>query len=262
MKKVILSLLLVSMIFMRPVNAQEDINITDSRGLRQGEWIARYENGNIRYQGHFIDDKPVGELKRYHENGQLMAVMQYKHDNDTVDALLYHTNGFLSAKGSYTDRKKSGEWEFFSDYLNNTLLGREIYKDDIREGESIKYHWNGNIAERVFYTGGSRTGEWVQYYTDETLALKGHYSDGKLNGSFEAFNTDGSKMLKGRYKNDTRDGEWIFYTKTGEISNTIIYEMGVATNASELIQKETDMLDELEKRGGLIADPAKTGIQW
>ena len=68
-------------------------------------------------------------------------------------------------------------------------------------------------------------------------------------------------MLKGRYSNDTRDGEWTFYSKSGEVSN-ITYKMGVATNALDIIRKETDLLDELEKRGGLIADPAKTGIQW
>lgn len=262
MNKVTLLLLFASMFLLLPVNAQENINITDTNGQKQGEWIGRYENGGIRYHGHFLNDRPVGELKRYYEKGGIMAIMQYNRDNDTVSAILYHPNGFISAKGSYFNQKRVGTWDFFSDYAENTLLGRANYLNDKREGESTKYHWNGNLAEKTFYLNDNRAGTWVQYYTDGTLALTGNYSSGKLNGHFEAYNTDGTKMLSGNYRNDTRDGEWQFYDGSGNINSTIFYNMGVARNNLELLKKETDLLDDLEKRGGLIADPAKTGVQW
>ena len=234
----------------------------DANRHKQGEWIGRYENGNIRYHGKFLNDKPIGEMKRYYEDGGLMAIMQYSVDNDTVSTLLYHPNGFISAKGVYFNQKRVGIWEFFSDYVENTLLVKENYINNLREGESTKYHWNGNLAEKTFYISDNKAGEWVQYYTDGTLAIKGNYIAGKLNGHFEAFNIDGTKMLSGTYRNDTRDGEWQFYDGNNNISSTIIYNMGLARNNLELLKKETDLLDDLEKRGGLIADPAKTGVQW
>lgn len=263
MIKMVALLLRFTLLFLLlPVNAQENINILDANGQRQGEWIGLYENGNIRYHGQFLNDKPVNELKRYFEKGGLMAIMQYSIDNDTVSVTLYHPNGFISAKGVYFNQKKIGTWDFFSDYAVNTLLGKENYLHDKREGESTKYHWNGNLAEKTFYLNDNRTGEWIQYYTDGTLALRGNYIDGKLNGLFEAYNTDRTKMLSGNYNNDIRDGEWQFYGRENNIKSTISYNMGVARNSLDLLKKETDFLDDLEKRGSLIADPAKTGVQW
>jgi hypothetical protein len=58
----ILSLLAISVI----VSGQSgtEINKTDQQGRKQGQWIKKYPNGNIQYEGIFRDDHPVGEIKR------------------------------------------------------------------------------------------------------------------------------------------------------------------------------------------------------
>ncbi len=58
-------------------------------GLKSGEWIAWYENGNPWSQGTFLEGKSHGERIVYHENGQ------------------------IKYKGSYTHGDRSGHWEFF-----------------------------------------------------------------------------------------------------------------------------------------------------
>lgn len=50
-------------------------NQTDNKGKKQGNWRANYENGKLKYSGYFKDNKPVGEMKRFHENGALKALM-------------------------------------------------------------------------------------------------------------------------------------------------------------------------------------------
>ena len=45
------------------------INQTDAKGLKQGFWKAKFDNGRIKYEGYFKDNHPVGELKRYYEEG-------------------------------------------------------------------------------------------------------------------------------------------------------------------------------------------------
>ena len=46
-------------------SSTDSINQTDKQGLKQGFWIKKYPNGNIMYQGYFIDDKPAKLMKRF-----------------------------------------------------------------------------------------------------------------------------------------------------------------------------------------------------
>ena len=45
----------------------QDLNKTDANGKKQGDWKKYYENGFVRYQGQFKDDKPVGTFNYYYD---------------------------------------------------------------------------------------------------------------------------------------------------------------------------------------------------
>ena len=241
---------------------QEKINFQDKKGMKQGHWVTRYDNGNTRYEGDFVNNKPEGEFRRYYEDGTLAALLYYYPNADSVSAAIFHTNGYISGKGSYHNQAREGKWEFYSQYIKDYLVCMEYYSNDLREGRSLKYHWNGNIAEEITFAGDKQTGEWKQYYSDGVLALRGLYVNGKRNGPFETFTTEGLPMIRGNYSNDIRTGDWSFYNNDGSFRTTIRYINGVPENLNELEKKETDLLDEMEKRGGMIEDPAKTGFQW
>ena len=40
-------------------------------GIREGEAIIYYENGNVKYQGFYVNGKECGIWKFYEENGEL-----------------------------------------------------------------------------------------------------------------------------------------------------------------------------------------------
>jgi len=79
-------LLLSVLFFLNNANAQFLSNQSDAKGLRQGKWLAKYPDGKTRYEGSFRDNKPVGEWKRYHENGKLKANLYYKENSDKMKA--------------------------------------------------------------------------------------------------------------------------------------------------------------------------------
>jgi len=83
---------------------QTDLNKTDQQGRKQGHWIKKYPNGTILYEGTFINDKPVGEFKRYNSNNTLKSILIYSSDSREADATIYHPNGFISSKGKYVDQ--------------------------------------------------------------------------------------------------------------------------------------------------------------
>jgi antitoxin component YwqK of YwqJK toxin-antitoxin module len=239
---------------------QEDINRTDEKGLKQGHWIKKYDNGQLMYEGYFEDNKPIGEFMRYDREGNLTSILIHKKDNDTIQATFYHPNGYIAGKGKFFRQEKTGEWLYYSDYLEDHLLMRCTYQQGKPHGVSIKYHWNGEIAEELQFSSGKKSGSWKQYYTDGTLSLESSYREGKLNGEFKSWHTNGSMEISGQYNNDTRVGLWLFYNKDGSIKKEIKYNKGIPENRAELIREETEYLDRLEKEGGKLNDPEITGI--
>ncbi len=242
---------------------QELNNRVDENGIKQGKWIKKFENGNILYDGYFIDGKPVGEFKRYYQNGDLISILIHSRTTDSVDATFYHPGGFIAARGIYIKQMRTGIWKFYSARFEDCLICRENYINNSKEGPSIKYHWNGNIAEEINYKNNIKDGAWKQYFTDGTICLLSSYVIGKVNGSFQSFHPDGKKEIVGLYKNDVRDGRWKFYNANGTEGKTIVYHNGIPENRTELIRKETEYLDMLEKKGGKIEDPEKSGVvKW
>ena len=52
-------------------------NQTDAKGLKQGFWKVKYDNGSINYTAFFKNGKPVGLMKRYFEDQSLKAEMNF-----------------------------------------------------------------------------------------------------------------------------------------------------------------------------------------
>jgi antitoxin component YwqK of YwqJK toxin-antitoxin module len=243
-------------------HAQEGLNKLDESGQKQGHWIVSYDNGNPKYDGFFLDGSPIGEFKRFYENGNISVIMDYIQGTDSVYAKFYHQNKFKSSEGYYIKQLKEGEWRYYSEYIENYMVCKEEYSLNLKEGKSVKYHWNGKLAEEVKYISDRREGVWIQYYSDGVMALRAYYEGGKLNGNFEAYTLDGKPMINGIYREDIRTGEWAFFDTDGVLENKLVYRNGIPENNLEIIKSATDLLDELEKRGGVIDDPAKTGIKW
>ena len=73
----------------------------------------KYPNGHIKMEGLFEDGKPVGEIKRYHENGKLQGIQVFDINGNST-AEIYAGDGTLSAIGKYEGHKKVGIWSYFA----------------------------------------------------------------------------------------------------------------------------------------------------
>ena len=254
---IIASLLAVSA--KTPCQAQSELNITDSKGQKQGHWIKKYPNQSVMYEGFFENDHPVGEFKRYNEDRTLKSVLIYSKDGKEAVATNYHPNGYISSKGKYINQMKEGKWQFFSSIYEGYLICEEIYSKNFKNGSSLKFYRDSTVAEKVNYINNVRQGECIQYYPNGAICLKSNYLNGKINGPFIVLFENGTVEISGQYKNELRDGTWLIYTKDGLLKYKIEYQEGV-TQDNQMDIDESDYLDSLEKNKGKIADPEKSGI--
>ena len=243
-----------------PLSGQA-VNQTDGEGRKQGHWIKKYPNGDLMYDGFFKNDKPEGEFRRYYENNTIKSVMIFSGNGTEAVASLYYPNGFKASEGKYVNQLKEGRWQFFSPSAEGMLISEEEYSKNKRNGISVNYYDNKVIEEKTTYKNDLLNGEYLKYYPDGSLFLRTSYVNGKLNGRFEAFFENGKPEFLGAYKDDLKNGQWIFYKKEGGERFRTEYDLGVAKNR-DLDIYESNIMDSLELNKGKIADPEKTGQIW
>jgi antitoxin component YwqK of YwqJK toxin-antitoxin module len=241
-------------------NCQADagLNQTDQQGRKQGHWISKYPNGNTRYEGYFRDNIPVGEFKRYYDDKSLNSVLIYSTDGKTIDATIYYPNGYICAQGKYVDQLKEGKWRFYSSSVDGYLINEEDYSKNLRNGLSLKFFTDSTIAEKVRYVNDKREGECLQNYLGGRIFIRSNYSCGLLNGKFEVWFENGKTEFSGFYKNNLREGKWYIYNEDGSLRYELNYTGGV-TKDRQMDIDASEIIDNLEKNKGKIADPEKTG---
>lgn len=232
---------------------QEPLNITDPDGLRQGLWRRNYPNGRIMYEGRFINDKPVGEWKRYHDNGFLRAILTYG-SADTVNATLFDETGKKVAVGNYNGEKKVGLWTYFSD---NKVISEDFFVDGLKSGTGRIFYPEGTILEESEWKDGSRSGRYRALFPSGNPFLECMYADGRRHGYCITYYPSGEVEVEASYSMDLPDGEWKYYTENGDLKFILIYQHGLLMNPEMLYKMETKQLEELEKKGRQIADPEK-----
>ena len=65
-------------------------NILDEQGKRQGNWNQKHSNGQLRYEGQFKNNIPIGIFKHYDKNGNLTANLKYFNQGNSVAARLFY----------------------------------------------------------------------------------------------------------------------------------------------------------------------------
>lgn len=174
--------------------------------------VSRYPNGQLRYEGDFKDGKPVGELRRYHENGRLSGIQTFDAEgNSTV--VCYSGAGNLLAEGSYKGKLRDGLWKFYSE--SEYLFMVETYQEGMRVGECLIYSNEGKVLQRMTYKEGKLDGERIHYYPYGNVMAKYTYVNGVLDGPYSYFYETGQPNEEGGYKNGKPHGIWRSYDEGG-----------------------------------------------
>lgn len=234
--------------------AQEPINQTDSHGMKQGHWIGRYPNGQIRYEGTFVDGEPVGEMKRYYPNGQLQARMHYVPGSDSIIAEIFNDEGKKTAKGVFLGKKKSGTWSYFD---GDRVVSCEHYHDGLHVGTDTIWFANGKTARTSDWKDGQMDGVMRELYQSGKTKFEMHYVAGKRDGLTIAYFENGTPEIEGNYFNNLRDGDWKFYNQDGTLKYILKYDKGVLTNGDILNKAQQKEFDEMEKNRAVLKDPEK-----
>ncbi len=232
--------------------SQGTVNQTDAKGLKQGKWVSRYPNGTLRYEGTFSNNKPVGEWKRYHENGKTKALMNYRPNSEGVFASLFDEEGKLYAKGLFEGALRDSTWNFFNGDL---IVQTEDYHLGKKEGKSTGFDQNGKVIWEKEWKNNLPDGKSVEYYPGGLPKSEINYVAGKKNGPARFYNESGAKAMEGSYLDDLSDGVWKIFDQEGKLKYQITYNKGEILNSGALDTLQLKEFKKYEQVKGKIPEP-------
>lgn len=220
MRTVVFSLIFV---FGCLVSVGQELNQKDEAGLKQGKWKKFYNNGKVRYEGEFKDDKPIGLFRYYYENGDVMATNNHI-GNGTVAAHMYHKNGNIKAKGLYQIQLKDSVWQYFNE--DEVLISSESYHLDTLDGPQKTFYPTGQLAEEMNYKRGVKHGPWLKFFTGGEPWVEAGYENGDLHGTFVMYRDRNKRDIQGKYHLGIRTGTWMFFNDNGSVREQQVYRHG------------------------------------
>ena len=226
---------------------RQKINRRDQNNLKQGRWYTFYENGNVKSEGNYIDDKKNGYFKEYSENGDLLTLFKYINDVKQEEAEEitkldiqneYYPGGKIKASGTYRNGVAEGIRREYDTagrivgsfiYKNGNVIGEGIVKENgAKEGHWKEFYSDGSLRSEGDYNDGKPVGEWKYFYQDGKLEQKGKFTNaGKLTGNWKWYYGNGQLMLDEEYISGQKDGMHTEYDETGKIIEEGEYVKGL-----------------------------------
>jgi antitoxin component YwqK of YwqJK toxin-antitoxin module len=255
MRSKILAMLFGSVLLLSWAEAQNDtINQVDGQGMKQGYWQKEFPNGKIMYTGYFKNGKPVGEMRRFYETGELKVMQTFRENSDKVYTKFFYDDGELAGEGNYVKNQKDSLWTYYS-YYSGAITSTEMYVNGIKHGIEKKYYPNGQVSEEIEWQQNMKNGVWNQYFDDGTIKLKANYVFNSLNGPYSFFWPNGKIYILGNFVDNKRHGTWTFYSDDGTKKSEIVYNYGKADNEEEIIAKDQEFFKMVEENIGKFQDP-------
>ena len=206
---------------------EEYINRKDVEGNKQGVWKEFHDNGKVKKEEFYRDDKVNGITKEYNNQGQLQTLQKFEEGELIKDAQEvefaefykeFYEDGSLKTIGAIVNGKKIGIFREFDKQGN--LLNCTVYKYDEK------------LAEGIVDTSGFYQGEWRFYYPSGKLRAIGKYKDDKKIEKWLYYYESQVLQQEGEYNNGLPIKQWKWYHENKQLKRDEFYVKGLAEGES------------------------------
>lgn len=263
MNKLFVALVIVLMsasVFSQNVGQAGDslVNYTDINGFKQGVWKKTHKSGQLKYEAYFLNDKPVGDLKRYDTYGKLTAHLVYDSVGEKASATLYHSSTKVAATGFYVGKTKDGIWKYYDE--NGIHYLQESFKVGVKHGTFLQITSEGVAIEELNWVDGVKHGKWIKRFVEGQPMWEANYVHGKLQGDTKTYYKNGKLHKEGKFVDDLMHGPWLKYNENGNLIKVYQYNKGRSPEAEK---EQQELLDELEQGKGNYDGPKNSDdIDW
>jgi len=217
-----------------------------NRNILDGKYMSYYQNGNIKSEGFYQNNDPIGYWNYYYEGGKLKMRGQLKGNSNFGMWKYYYENGQLSMEGNIYNGKREEEWRFYfesgakksrGDFKNGEKTGiwNHFYEDGILKAQAFyektigfykEFYENGNVKVQGYNINGKSDSTWVYFYEDGVKQAEGEFNEGLRHGLWSYYYTNSHISASGYYDNGEKNGQWTYYHENGKKSSEGIEKKG------------------------------------
>jgi antitoxin component YwqK of YwqJK toxin-antitoxin module len=193
--------------------------IVNEAGNRNGRWKDLYEDGSVKAEGQYTDNRRTGIWRFYNVEGKVEQTGSFNNDRPDGIWKWYYENGALLREEEYFQGQRDGSFIEYSPV--GEIIATGTYSDGEKNAE-WKYR-SGDNNEEGKYIIGLRDGTWRSYYPGEKLRFRGNYIQGNPDGQHLYFYENGRMKEEQHYRTGLRVKTWKKYDEEGNLILTITY---------------------------------------
>ena len=218
--------------------------------IPNGKGIKYYPNGNLLYEGDFVNGKFDGVGKYHYDDGDIF-VGDYKQGLRNGKGTLYYKDGNIRYEGDYINDKKNGKgkyiWENGDYYIGD-------FENDLFHGKGVHYYANGQLRYDGQYIHDKRDGIGKYVYRNKEYYVGG-WKRGFKHGIGVYYYPDGKLKYQGEFFNDRAQGNGMYIYENreyyiGEFKNTASQGYGIEYYADDGIRYEGEWDEDSYKGKG------------
>lgn len=242
------------------------VNRCDSKGNKTGRWLRFYDNGHLKADEYYLNNKKNGYSKLYSTLGLLQSVNFYQQDSLVQTPTQFPQD--TSYKEGVTISESIGI-DKPTAYLRTEKVPNNAHSAEIEPttrnlainyegkwdngkpiGKWTYYYPSGKLMQTGEYDRfGLASGEWRFYSEAGGLIRLEHYFRGKNDGSYVEYDENGETVVNGLYSNNLQDSTWRYHY--GAYVEKGTYELGLRVGKWTITNVEGMVLFDGFYEGGL-----------
>ncbi len=193
--------------------------VSCSKQTRKTYW----ENGNLKSELNYKNDKLDGKSTWYYENGKKEMEATYKDNVLNGPLLRWYKNGLPEVESYYEDGKLQGKAITYNDF--GYIVLEENYRNDTLNGKYFKYYNDRTPQIDGEYVDGLFQGRWIYYDNRGKIVGMGEFDHGS--GIQKAWWPNGELKREVSYVNNLKNGADKWYRPDGKLEKVIYFEDGM-----------------------------------
>jgi antitoxin component YwqK of YwqJK toxin-antitoxin module len=130
-------------------------------GQKYGMKVEKFENGNIKSELFFFNDKEEGYGATYYTNGNKLNDLNYKAGVIHGSVAKYYENGQVMFKTTYNNGATHGEYTKY--FESGALFAKANFVNGTLHGKYKDYYESGKVKSKGTYENGVKAEGWKDY---------------------------------------------------------------------------------------------------
>ena len=219
---------------------------------RNGQEVAEETLASNGATLEILGNIPDGEVKEFNENGLVKTEAHYKNNKLNGPVLRYSDSGILLSREEYVNGILQGPAEYFTPIKNDMLHAKCTYKNSFLEGTRTVTQKDGTVREEAEYKHGHLHGKRIAYYSNGCKESEETFEHGKLHGERLLYFPTGALWYRENYNSGRLDGERFGYFASGKTRLEEFYTEGLLEGRRCVYAENGELLSTEEYHWGSL----------